>query len=258
MTNRVLFKGIDVSYAQGKIDWDKASCEVDFAILKICNGYQKQQNVVDKQFGNNIVGCEKYSIPKGVYVYAYFTTVDKAREAAQFAIKLLNGSKIEYPLFLDLEESCIRKLGKAKILELAKVFCEEVEKAGYQYGTYANKDWFSNVLTDKWYDNYIKWVAQYNNECTYKGTLDIWQYTSSGNVPGINGRVDMNHCYTSFVKGDVNNDGVVTPADARTILRVSAQLETLSAQAEKNADVDGDGDIDPTDARNALRMAAGV
>ena len=95
MSNKVLFKGVDVSYANGKIDWDKASRKVDFAILKICNGYQKQQNVVDKQFGNNIAGCEKYGIPVGVYVYAYFTSIEKAREAAQFAIKLLNGRKLD-------------------------------------------------------------------------------------------------------------------------------------------------------------------
>ena len=259
MSNKALFKGVDVSYANGKIDWDKASRNVDFAILKICNGYQKQQNVVDKQFGNNIAGCEKYGVPAGVYVYAYFTTVKKAREAAQFAIKLLNGRKLEYPIFLDLEEDCIRRLGTKMILNFAKAFCEEVEAAGYQYGTYANKYWFSNILTDSWYDKYIKWIAQYNSKCTYKGTLDIWQYTDTGSVPGINGNVDMNSCYTSFVKGDVNNDGAVTAEDARIILRVSAQLETFdSTQAEKNADVNGDGNIDAADGRDALRISAGV
>ena len=68
----------------------------------------------------------------------------------------------------------------------------------------------------------------------------------------------MNRCYTSFVKGDVNNDGKVTSADARKILRVSAKLDTLSGQAAINADIDGDGDTDAADARAALRKASGV
>ncbi len=259
MSEKVLFTGIDVSNAgQGKIsDWREVAKNIDFAILKISNGYQNQSNTVDAQFKTNLTACQKYKIPVGVYVYAYFTSIEKARAAAQFAIKQLGGNKLDFPVFLDLEESCIRKLGNAKILELSKAFCEEVEKAGYQYGTYANKDWFTNTLTDKWYDKYIKWVAQYSSKLTYIGDLDIWQYTSSGTVPGINGRVDMNRCYTSFVKGDVNNDGKVTAADARKILRVSAKLDVLTGQAKKNADVDGDGDTDAIDARDALRIASG-
>ena len=260
MAEKVLFTGIDVSNAgQGRIsDWKTASKHIDFAILKICNGYQNQKNTVDAQFENNFTNCLRHGIPAGVYVYVYFTTVKKAKEAAQFAIKLLNGRKLEFPVFLDLEENCIRNLGKMKILELAMAFCAEIEKAGYQYGTYANKDWFANTLVGSWYDKKIKWVAQYNDKLTYDGSLDIWQYTSSGTVPGINGKVDMNRCYTSFVKGDVNNDGDVTAADARKILRVSAKLDTLSGQAAINADIDGDGDTDAADARAALRKASGV
>lgn len=261
MSKKILFKGIDVSnVGQGKIsDWATVAENIDFAILKVCNGYQNQTNIADAQFSANFSACQKYGVPVGVYVYAYFTTVAKAKEAAQFAVKLLNGKKIDYPIFLDLEENVVRNLGKAKILELAKAFCAEVEKAGYQYGTYANKDWFSNTLTDTWYDRYIKWVAQYDvSEYTYNGTLDIWQYTNKGTVPGINGNVDMNYCYTSFVKGDVNNDGKVTASDARSILRVSAKLETLAGQAKNNADVNGDGDIDAADSRIALRISANL
>lgn len=260
MSNKLQLKGIDVSNAgQGKIaDWSAVAKNIDFAILKICNGYQNQANVADAQFSTNFAACRKHGVPVGVYVYAYFTTVAKAKEAAQFAVKLLGGKALELPIFLDLEEAKIRSLGKAKILELAKAFCAEVEKAGYQYGTYANKDWFTNTLTDAWYNKYIKWLAQYNNKVTYNGTLDIWQYTSSGRISGINAKVDLNYCYTSFVKGDVNNDGKVTAADARTILRVSSKLEVLKGQAARNADFDGDGDIDTADARGALRKASGL
>ena len=60
----------------------------------------------------------------------------------------------------------------------------------------------------------------------------------------------------SIVKGDADNDGVVTAADARKILRVAAGIDKLSGQARLNADVDNDGVIYASDARETLRKAA--
>lgn len=259
MSKPILAKGIDVSNAgQGKIaDWSKAAKQIDFAIIKCGFGgdYVSQDDV---QFKTNVAACQKYGIPFGVYLYSYADTVAKAKSEAAHALRLIKGLKFDYPVFLDLEEAKISALGKAKILEVAKTFCYEIEKAGYTYGTYANKNWFENYLTDKWYDSKVKWLAQYNSTVTYKGSYDIWQYSSSGKIDGINGKVDMNFCYLSFVKGDVDNDGKVTAADARKILRVAAGLEKLSGQAAKNADADGSGDITAADARKALRIAAGL
>lgn len=259
MNKPILAKGIDISSAgQGKItDWSKAAENIDFAIIKCGYGgdYTSQD---DAQFKTNAAACQKYNIPFGVYLYSYADTAEKAKSEAFHALRLIKDLKFDYPVFLDLEEEKIAALGKAKILEIAKTFCYEIEKAGYTYGTYANKNWFENYLTDAWYDNKIKWIAQYNSSVTYKGAYDIWQYSSSGKIDGISGDVDMNFCYLSFVKGDVDNDGKVTAADARKILRVSAGLEKLSGQAAKNADMDNSENITAADARAALQKAAGL
>ena len=257
MAKKILFNGIDVSYANGRLDWAKMKGKIDFAILR-CGFGGDYTNQDDSQFLNNVKGCESYGIPYGVYLYSYATTVDKAKSEADHALRLLKGRKPAYPVFLDLEEKQIANVGKAKILEIAKTFCYEIEKAGYQYGTYANKNWFTNYLTDKWYDSKIKWLAQYNDTVTYKGSYDIWQHSSTGKFDGFRGAFDLNRCYTSFVKGDVNNDGKVTATDARTILRASAKLETLSGQPAKNADMNADGSITAEDAREALRKTAGL
>lgn len=260
MSKNILAKGIDISNAgQGKIaDWSKVAKNIDFAVIKACNCYQSDPNDADAEFKTNADACEKYGIPYGVYVYQYFTTVGKAKEAAEFTISLLKGRKLTYPVFLDLEEQKVADLGKAKILELAKTFCYYIEKAGYTFGVYANKNWFTNYLTDSWYDSKIKWLAQYNSTVTYTGKYDIWQYSSTGSVTGISGKVDMNFCYLSFVKGDVDGDGKVTAADARKILRISSKLDKASGQTAKNADVNSDGSITAADAREALRQAAKI
>lgn len=59
-----------------------------------------------------------------------------------------------------------------------------------------------------------------------------------------------------YYAGDVNNDNIITAADARTILRHSAELELITGDMLERADVDGSGDITATDARLALRMGA--
>jgi GH25 family lysozyme M1 (1,4-beta-N-acetylmuramidase) len=255
--SEVVFKGIDVSSHQGKIAWAKVKNEIDFAVLRCGFGgdYTSQD---DTQWKNNVEACEKYNIPYGVYIYSYATTTDKAKSEAKHVIRLLKGHKPDMPVFYDLEEARISILGNRKILELAKVFCEEITKAGYLYGTYANKNWFSNYLTDKWYDKYPKWLAQYSSKVTYKGTYDIWQYTDKGVVAGVKGGVDMNIAYVSFLKGDVNGDGKVTASDARLALRAASQLEMLSEVEKYTADVNGDGKVTAADARIILNMASGV
>ena len=60
----------------------------------------------------------------------------------------------------------------------------------------------------------------------------------------------------TYVYGDVNGDGEVTAADARMILRVSAQLDTFNAAQTIAADVVKDGKILANDARRVLRLSA--
>lgn len=255
MAKEIMSKGIDVSYANGKIDWAKMKGKIDWAILRIGYGgdYIEQD---DAQWLNNIKGCEENGIPYGVYLYSYATNVEKAKSEVAHVVRLLEGHKPTMPVFYDLEEERIKSLGKSKILEIAKTFCDGITKAGYLYGTYANKNWFTSYLTDKWYNEYPKWIAQYNKEVTYTGTYDIWQYSCIGTFSDHNCKFDMNYCYTSFLPGDVNLDGKVNAADARLALRASAKLAKLNKTQNWNADINKDGKVTATDARAILRLSA--
>ncbi len=257
MAKKIIANGIDVSYAQGRIDWAKLKGKIDFAIIR-CGFGGDYTNQDDSQWLNNVNGCEKYGIPYGVYLYSYATTVEKAKSEAMHALRLIKGKKFDLPVFIDFEEEQIRRLGKAKILEIAKTFCFEIEKEGYIYGTYSNKNWFTNYLTDNWYDTKVKWLAQYNDTVTYKGDYDIWQYSCTGKIDGIKCQVDLNRSYVSFLKGDSDSDGKITAADARKILRTAAKLENLEGQDFRNADVDSDGKITAADARDVLRKSASM
>lgn len=253
----ILHKGIDVSYANGRIDWEKMKNKIDFAIIR-CGFGGDFVSQDDAQFFNNVKGCRDNGIPFGIYLYSYATTIQKAESEAAHTLRLLKGIVPSMPVFYDLEESRISSLGKTKILSIAKTFCNVIENAGYVCGIYANKNWFENYLTDSWYDTKYKWLAQYNNTVTYKGRYDIWQYSQTGRIDGFSGNFDLNYCYFSIIGGDVDNDGKVTASDARKVLRAAADLEELSGQSLLNADIDNDGTVSATDARSILRKAAGL
>ena len=64
------------------------------------------------------------------------------------------------------------------------------------------------------------------------------------------------HVTEQYSLGDVNNDGNISAADARLVLRAAAKLETLTAAQFSAADIMRDYSITAADARNVLRMAA--
>lgn len=192
-TNEIMKKKlIDVSEHQGYIDWDKVKPQIDGVILRCGYGgdYPGQD---DSQFRRNADECTRLNIPFGVYLYSYADSVEKARSEAAHVLRLVDGYRLSYPVYLDLEEPGTQ----AGALERACVFGDIIENAGYWCGVYANLNWWENHLPGL--ERFTKWVAQYYSKCEYVGRhLDIWQYTSRGRVDGINGSVDMNECYRDF------------------------------------------------------------
>ena len=212
--SRAISKGIDVSYHNGTIDWKKVKqSEVEYAIIR-CGYGTNDKSQDDKKWEENVKGCVDNNIPYGVYLYSYADTVEKASSEADHAIRLLQGKKLKYPVYYDLEEDKIRdRLTKQQIADIAQTFCDKLSAKGYTVGIYANKDWFTNYLTDSRFNNWTKWVAQYNTVCNYRGKYDMWQCSSSGSVPGISGRVDLNYSYSPFENsygGNTNNGGTTT------------------------------------------------
>lgn len=209
---KAICKGIDVSYHNGTIDWKRVKqSEVEYAIIR-CGYGTNDKNQDDKKWEENVEGCIDNNIPYGVYLYSYADTVEKASSEADHAIRLLQGKKLKYPVYYDLEEDKLRdKISKQTIADIAQTFCDKLSAKGYTVGIYANKDWFTNYLTDSRFNNWTKWVAQYNTVCNYKGKYDMWQCSSTGRVPGISGNVDLNYSYSPFENsyggGNTNNGG---------------------------------------------------
>ena len=195
-------KGIDVSNANGRVDWDKLKGNIDFAILR-CGYGSNMVSQDDKQWAHNVVECSRLNIPWGAYLYSYAMSTAEAESEAAHALRLLEGQKPAYPVYIDMEDADGYKskrggISKQMATDICRIFCERINAAGYTAGVYASKDWATNRLDMAQLSNWTFWLAQYNERITYTGQYDMWQYTSDGSMLGISGRVDLNYCYRDF------------------------------------------------------------
>lgn len=195
----IMKKGIDVSAYQGRIDWTKVKPYIDFAILR-CGFGNDIKSQDDVYYERNAAMCNDLNIPFGVYLYSYATTLDEARSEVFHTLRLIKGKKLEYPVFLDVEDKRQMALPKDKLIEIVKYYCEEMEKEGYYVGIYSSLDRFKSNLDTKELDSYDKWVAEWNEEFTYHGKSGMWQNTSFEELAGISGRVDGDVAFYDYPK----------------------------------------------------------
>ena len=225
-------KVIDVSYHNGTIDWAKVKASgVDGAIIR-CGFGSNMSSQDDTQWKRNADECTRLGIPFGTYLYSYANTESKARSEAEHVLRLVKGYKLSYPIYYDLEEPGTQ----SGAVNRMKIFAEIIENAGYWVGVYCNKSWWDNTLKSLG-DRYTKWIARYNSTLGMSG-VDMWQYTSSGSVSGISGRVDMNHCYRDFPK-EISGSSSSSPSGSSSTVPSGATLD-LAVKVMKGEYGNGD------------------
>ena len=204
--------GIDVSKWQGTINFDKltASKKIDFMIAKSGEYWEsKKAFQLDSQFERNYIEAKTRKIPFGTYLYSYATSIEKARTEANELVSYLKktGKTFELPIFFDIEDNTQNSLSKQDKTNICKAFGEIVQNAGYKVGIYSSKYWLMNQIDlAQIPSSYDIWVASYgtNNgsvpasKYEFAGNHDIWQYTSTGRIDGINGNVDFNISYKKY------------------------------------------------------------
>ena len=224
LPNGAVARGIDVSNHQGTVDWNKVKAAgIDFAILKVGPVYGKP----DGSFERNAVECERLGIPYGVYYYSYARSVEDANKEADRTLAWLGGHHPSLPVYYDLEDSYILQdpdFSKDKLTQIAQAFCNRMEAVGFKSGIYANLNWLNNYLNSPSLSGYDHWVAQYNWRCDYAGSYSFWQYSSSGNVPGVNGRCDMNYCF---------NGSLLNVDDSKMHIQYEAHVSNIGWMSSK-------------------------
>lgn len=200
-----MYKGIDVSKHNGSLNWDVLKKNgVDFAIIRIGWG-NDSTNQDDERALENMKACEKLNIPYGVYIYSYALTETEVKSEVKHALRMVNGRNPELGVWFDMEDADNYKKknglnpyeNREVLTQFCKIFCDEIAKAGYKTGIYANLDYCKNVLLD--ISEYNLWLAQWKVKNPGKDCL-MWQYSSEGTFEGHSCKFDMNYFYGELPK----------------------------------------------------------
>lgn len=189
---------IDISQFNGKVDFSKIE-NIDGIIVRAgYRGYGAAARLVeDKNFKTNLAGAAEAGFKIGVYFVTQAKTETEAISEAGFVLNLIKDHNLQLGVYWDSENgnsgrgrADAGKLTKTQRTLLAKAFCERIQAEGYTAGVYASQSWFYDCFNLYELKDLFKWVAKYSDNAP-SIAYDAWQYTDSGVVSGISGRVDL-------------------------------------------------------------------
>lgn len=195
-----LLHGIDVSVFQGDIDWEAVKSDgIDFVMLRIgFRGYGSKGIIqLDNKFDENYTDAVAAGLKVGVYFYSQALTSEEAIEEAAFVVSALENRSLDFPVVFDWEyvdnaEARTKDMTSEQITQCAISFCKTIKDNGYLPMIYFNREigYFEYNLA--LVDEFDFWLAEYSSYPTFIYEYTMWQYTDSGTVNGIDGRVDLN------------------------------------------------------------------
>lgn len=197
--------GIDVSRFQGEIDWGKVKDSgIEFAFIRAgLRGTTEGKLLVDDYFEYNIKNATENGIEVGVYFYSQAINEEEAKEEVQMVLDLIEPYTVTFPVVIDIESADsdsarTNDMTSDQYELVAKTFCDTVKQAGYIPMIYGNVKSYTLLLDAADVDDYGTWIAYYGTPLYYPYHFDIWQYSSNGQVDGIDGNVDLNICITDY------------------------------------------------------------
>ena len=189
--------GIDVSNHQGDIDWETVkNSGVEFVFIRIGYGHNREAKIMeDEKFRKNLEGARNVGLKVGLYFYSYATEIWEAEEQANWIVKTLNGEKIDLPIVFDYETWKSFPTYNINIVDLNKVekrFLDILHDNGYEGMNYSSKYYLNTIWN---ISEYPTWLAHYVSKTNYDKDFKVWQFSNTGEVPGINGFVDLDVLY---------------------------------------------------------------
>lgn len=190
--------GIDVSEHQYDINWQQVANDgIDFAIIRSgYRGYSAGSLNEDKYFRQNMDGATAAGIPIGVYFFSQATSVREARDEANYVLEQIKDYDVTLPVVYDLEilgqNYRTYNMSRRTIYECARAFCDTVREAGYKPMIYMTQYLGYQKYTLRELTDYGFWFAEYYVQYpSFVYDFEIWQYSDTGSVAGVNGNVDL-------------------------------------------------------------------
>lgn len=191
--------GVDVSTYQKEIDWQAVAGDgIDFAILRLgYRGYTEGGLFMDSTFETNLRGALDAGLDVGVYFFSQAITPEEAEEEANYVLSVVEGYDIRYPIAFDWEpispgsNARTDGLDNDTLTRCAGAFCAKVKEAGYRPAVYFNQSLGYLRYDLRELTEYNLWLAEYGSQPDFYYHFDLWQYSHTGQVAGIQGDVDL-------------------------------------------------------------------
>ena len=190
--------GVDVSSHQQEIDWELVAANgVEFAMIRVgYRGYTEGEIQPDDYFVQNIEGARAAGLDVGVYFFSQALDEQEAIDEANYVLEQIKDYPLSYPVIFDWEdiEADARTDGmdSVQLTKNAIAFCDTIEQAGYRAGVYFNQRFGYEEFDLESLQDYVFWLAEYNDTPSFSFHFQIWQYCNDGRVDGIQTDVDLN------------------------------------------------------------------
>ena len=192
--------GVDVSFYQKDIDWQAVAGDgIEFAIIRLgYRGYTEGGLMMDERFETNLQGALDAGLEVGVYFFSQAITPQEAEAEAAFVLNAIEGYEVTGPITFDWEPITSGQnartdgLSGEMITRCAAAFCAKVAGAGYEPAVYFNQDLGYLHYDLRELSDYTLWLAEYDQKPDFYYHFDLWQYSHTGSVAGIEGNVDLN------------------------------------------------------------------
>jgi len=184
--------GIDVSYYQGKINWQKVKSMKDddvsirFAFIKATEGIMQ----VDPYFQRNWREAPKAGIICGAY--HFFRPKRDGKTQAKFFLQVVNIEKGDLPPVVDVES--LDGVSPLKMRAELSDFLNYVElRTKVRPIIYTGLKFYEDYLDDN-FDDYPLWIAHYYQPKLRldKSRWKFWQHSDKAKINGIGHVVDFN------------------------------------------------------------------
>ena len=192
---RFAVHGVDLSRFQAQVNWAEARANgVNFAFLKATEG----GDGVDPLFANHWQGAASAGVLRGAYHVYYHCR--PAIEQARWFIAHVPRDAGALPPVLDVEwtptsPTCRIRRDPAVIRAEMRIFLAALTRHyGQRPIVYATLDFFhdNDLGQIGGADFWLRSVAAPMDKAYPGQTWTFWQYSSTGRVPGIAGKVDLN------------------------------------------------------------------
>jgi lysozyme len=191
-----VIRGIDVSNHQDRIDWTRVRADgISFAYVKASEG----MTFADPKYGAHVAGAKAARIKTGAYHFARPDTrssspVADARAEADFFLSLAAPRAGDLIPALDLETA---GLPPEELMAWTRAWLDRARRTiGVRPLVYTYPAFWSSLGETTAFRLYPLWIGNFEVSEPHlpRGwrRYAIWQYTASGAVAGIPGRVDLN------------------------------------------------------------------